>query len=739
MRMKNRRLALPALLFALGLLVVTLPVLLTRGRDLDTPTERPGSQAMTAADALLAPEREGAPSDAIDRAPSGTGDTASEPTETDARAASPLGDQAAASTGEPHFTIGGYVLADTGYPISGAEVEILPWEELVFERQGVALLSELRRDSESPHGAAAARARSGADGRFDVALESPGEYLVEVSAAGFARASEAPVRVDRREPQCELTFTLGAGLAIEGRVRDPRGSGISGAAVQLLERVPGGGRDYRTLRTTTAGDGAFSFAGLDARSYVLMAYPPAACAVVLPAVVPPAEGLELIAARGRSIDGQVVDATTGEPVSDALVTGLNPSCFGQATSDGGGRFRLELSGDDADIAIRHPDYVLWLERIRLTGGGAPPEVSAALEPGERVYGRVVRGGGEAIGGATVAMLQEAAFLSELPVSATDESGAFDVGPSDPAQPMLLLPRVPGLVPRDGLRFRDAGARDHEIAMVPAARLEGTLLGPNGSPISDASLRLRFDGHDRRLRKAQRWLRGDAEVWSDADGRFVFEDVIPLAGYALEIRHPDAAECRHAFAEFPPAPVEILLADSATLEGRIFAAGGSPPRAAVLLLDWPGSTPVVRRADNGLLEGGRRVLSASDGSYSIGNLPAGAVTLHVQAPPYVTESVALELRAGERNRRDIELRAGHTLKVVLLDGEERPCPAVEVRLHGLDTDAARRVRTGSGGEAVFIALPPDGYVVEAGGFAPDTIDLASRTAGTSTLRLVGSPP
>lgn len=99
-------------------------------------------------------------------------------------------------------------------------------------------------------------ARSDAQGRFLLTPRAAGSYYVRAEPATGAPAELGPLEVDERLGGAPLELHLGAGGAIEGRVRLADGGDPEGAIVGIT-RGDGG---ERTLRV--ASDGRFRFAGL---------------------------------------------------------------------------------------------------------------------------------------------------------------------------------------------------------------------------------------------------------------------------------------------------------------------------------------------------------------------------------------------------------------------------------------------------------------------------------------------
>lgn len=204
---------------------------------------------------------------------------------------------------------------------------------------------------------------TGPDGRYDLALDFPGCYLVHAGAAGYLGLFYPGVR-DPWEARCieveggrtidGIDFRLGPAGAIAGRVTDQRsGEPIAGAMVQAWpafrdstiippgepppgEPPPGGDPGYPEYwggTATTDRDGVYRIEGLVAGDYFVRAeaadhlgefYDDAQnveeatpVAVTPPDVV---SNIDFALGRGGCILGRVIAADTREPIAGAIVT-----------------------------------------------------------------------------------------------------------------------------------------------------------------------------------------------------------------------------------------------------------------------------------------------------------------------------------------------------------------------------------------------------------------------------------
>ena len=681
-----------------------------------------------------ADERAAASNEADDSTPTQTDTSPDDADSTDPESANTTA--TAESTDEPatekepkfEFLIEGQVFSDTGAALRGAQVRVIPFRRLMFSHQVLDLFGNLQEKEETADEPPAATAESDASGWFRAALPGPGRYLVEVTARNHTRAIEAPIKLSKGEPHSVLFFHLPPGRAIRGFLETEAGRRLSGVPVFLLEKLERGGRTYHPHRVTTGGAGDFAFEGLAARSYILMAKPMGSPGGIIRSIVAPEDDVIVTIPDGNELEAQVVDAQTREPIPGATVTALNPVSYDQIESDGQGSLALLLGGEDADVVIHHPDYVTFEQRIDFDS--AP--FTFAMQSGARLRGRVMRDDGSTVSGVQVCLMQDANFLSAIRTATTDQHGAFEIGPAQLSRPAVILPRVPGWVPELSTAVRSAGDSDVLVQLQPASKLVGQVIDSDGNPVIDAWVRLGFGSGDSLPARAVRWLRGEQEAWTDTNGVFRFDDVVPMPGYRLEVQHPDFADSFRDLGAFPDAPVMVRANGGTTLEGRVTDDQGEGIASALVFVQWPGGPPVQRNRRTQMFEGGVRALTGFDGKFFVGQLPAGPVTVYVQGPPYLEKQVKAMLSADEPNELQVTLIRGQDVRVRLFDEEGNP-EFGEVEVLSLGNFRRRRGRTDADGIAVFTSLPPGSYQVRTA-FATAQFSVSNDASGVRQIDL-----
>ncbi len=193
-----------------------------------------------------------------------------------------------------------------------------------------------------------------------------------------------------------LTFALGRGISIRGRVRDAIGKPIEG--VDIFASTVG---KSTSARAVTGEDGAFELKGLDSGDAVDLMFTKSGFLVHMRKVqTPVAELLEIQMSGTVSIRGRVLNAN-GEGAEKVMITAAtsvrteSPSETPQATTDESGAF--EMIG----LAAARYDFEAWLDMHR---AGAARDVDVEhvhdivirLQPMGTISGRVSGATGETI-------------------------------------------------------------------------------------------------------------------------------------------------------------------------------------------------------------------------------------------------------------------------------------------------------------------------------------------------------
>ncbi|MBE7499478.1 MAG: carboxypeptidase regulatory-like domain-containing protein [Verrucomicrobiales bacterium] len=232
------------------------------------------------------------------------------------------------------------------------------------------------------------RTASDADGRFEFTDLDPGSYVLSASATGRLPLPSQAVTLTEGGVAW-VSFALpGQGGSLAGIVRDAQGRTVPGAIVVVRASDPGHPYALRTpTRVTTGADGGYAVSGLPAGTYQISAMavdrggPTSAVASL------PNEGdsaaLDFVLPPGSPLSGQVVNATTGAAISNALVVvgALLPRERLHRTDASGGFSDSEAPAGTSRLVAWAPGFLPVVVSITTTPD-APTPVAIQLLPGD---------------------------------------------------------------------------------------------------------------------------------------------------------------------------------------------------------------------------------------------------------------------------------------------------------------------------------------------------------------------
>jgi protocatechuate 3,4-dioxygenase beta subunit len=216
----------------------------------------------------------------------------------------------------------GRVIGPEGQGVSGAFVRIRAGERV-----------EWRRTDKS--------------GRFQWGSASERVWSVQAYSPEYASSRETSARLRQ-----SVTLQLGEGGYIRGKIVDGNGEPVSGAELGVGAMVVDGPRPYgnRSIGRTTVDseDGRFEFGPLRPGDYELEAradgYASSSTETVAVRAGRRAGPVTVVLGRGGVVRGEVIDESTGEPLSNAAVSlydMTSPFRPRRTTTDKQGRFELE--------------------------------------------------------------------------------------------------------------------------------------------------------------------------------------------------------------------------------------------------------------------------------------------------------------------------------------------------------------------------------------------------------------
>lgn len=237
-------------------------------------------------------------------------------------------------------------------------------------------------------------ARTNDEGHYSVDTLASGDYIVVISANGYAPKLDDPydrtaLALRRGETRKFDAGLRRGGAAVTGIVRDLDGAAVVGAKVLLQRASPRGAyatRDAGILLTT---DDDGRFAGVASPGHLTVWAEAEGYAWSWQHVHAPSGSTELVLMPGSSITGTVTWHETGEPVHGARVTATEWGS-NAAVSDEHGRFALHgLEPGRLAVAATHPDgESMYTTSVTVDVAQRATDVAIQVTRGHTVHARV---------------------------------------------------------------------------------------------------------------------------------------------------------------------------------------------------------------------------------------------------------------------------------------------------------------------------------------------------------------
>ena len=357
----------------------------------------------------------------------------------------------------------GRVLDQSDNPVSGAKV----WSGQKFHRDRQETVSDTQ-------------------GRFSFHSVSGGETLFSVMATGLTPASKT---VNIQAGMDEVLFRLGAGSTIRAHVQDESGQPVADARVGLEGRPGEPAYDAYEFSSNTDTQGDFAWVSAPNQPmpfYIFHAGFEAKRGVRLS----PNQENTVTMHRSRQVQGQVIDATTEQPVTKFSLR------TGQASPDGAnlfgviryheptaadGKFSISIDEESDDAIAAYADgYADLIQRLPEAQNGVV-EVTLLLKPSAGVSGVVLAPDGNPAPGVSVAFAVNGRSSLQLTggrlrsfddysrATITDAEGHFQIS-SVPDEGTVAAAGEPGFGRAPLTEVRNSGT----VQLQAWGRIEGTL-------------------------------------------------------------------------------------------------------------------------------------------------------------------------------------------------------------------------------------------------------------------------
>jgi protocatechuate 3,4-dioxygenase beta subunit len=559
---------------------------------------------------------------------------------------------------------------------------------------------------------------AGSDGRFRLRDLPPGHHRATVLARGH---TQTPLDLETREgPEADLgDIALTRGLAIRGRIRDPKGDPIVGARVEVVSIDGRGG--YATALTD--GEGTFAVDGFgEGRCRLSLTARGVSRAVR--EVSAPSEPIDWLLEPTGAVTGEVVD-DSGRAVDSFHVTARSVGDVGQSWASlhakgRGGTFRIDgVPPGRYVLRVGTPDLADAVVSDVLVEGERTAEAGRIrLGPAGRVRGTVVDEGGRPVADAEVTTWSQRNYESgdlshRAPQAQTRSDGSFEIGGLNPGTVRIdVFHRRLGTAQASVEVDPGQGPATLRVSLVPGGRLEGHVRSHGkGLAAAVSAMSLSSFGRER------------PSVLTEEDGSFVFEN-LPAGEFHVEFR---------PVAQGPPSlpdrAVWVRKGETTKLEvdfreilvrGRVALAGASTDGLRVAFdvegrrTGWsmkagPGPQPMVSPI-------------APDGSYALLLSQPGPHTARIEnLDGTVLHNRSVAIPEVDEHRLDLEFSSRGLRGVLVDEGTQMPIANGEVSVARKNSsDFGSPTRSGKDGR---FELPLE----------PGTHMLLARAPGYTTAR------
>jgi protocatechuate 3,4-dioxygenase beta subunit len=506
----------------------------------------------------------------------------------------------------------------------------------VFELPDHEILGPERRDPLRPPLPAdppARRIETGEDGEFLVRGLAAGVFTIRATSPEGAEGRRT-VRLREGRPNPKITIFLrdrGGEEILVGRAVHADGRPFRGLVGSVPWTRPYQGA-CRVARTDEAG--RFRLHGLTVEPHALHFHVSGASRYTVgPIAVPSAGEIRVVVDAGVSARRvRVLDDADGAPVVGAEVTASGKAVISRERTDADGVAAI-LSAGRLRVTVRATGFAP--ARITLVEGG---DTEVRLRRRGTVRGRITRldDGRPAVGVRIRACwyYREVDHIRRDVRAVTDEKGCYELPEVGPGEVEILAHGgswvASGLreltsrgLPWPSVILRPGATVEHDLVVIPAARIEGVVRDAEGQAANEVEIRARGEHAEGGYRHRSRAQGGE-------DGAFELPDLCPGLPYRIVASAEDGLPVRLGPLVLEPGEtrrVELALPRSWWIEAEVVCAESGDPLARATL-SWSGS------------QVGRSAHSRASGRVRLGPLPWGPQSICVERTGYRTTSRTL---------------------------------------------------------------------------------------------------
>jgi protocatechuate 3,4-dioxygenase beta subunit len=469
-------------------------------------------------------------------------------------------------------------------------------------------------------------------------------YALVVKHPDYKLVEHGSVNVHATGEQEQPPIVLGAGVQVEGFVRDSLGAPIQDANVALGAFVLGAAdeKDPNTLHEKTDVGGHYAFKHVDHGVFILTAAAEGFGTVVLQNVRVNEEPLQqdLVLEVAQMIMGRVV-SITGEPVPKAMIAAyaLNQAqgrqSRSQVKSDDKGEFRIEdIPQGVYSIHAQAPGFDARNEPRIDTG---TMDLVIQLVPQPTITGHVLDSASGAPIAQFTALLRQVVPQAEPPMSIPEPdtkrefkvaNGEFKLSCRQPGQ-YIVQANAPGYAGCFSLPVTIAKGQnlfDVNVLMTRGGTIRGRVVDDQGNPVARASVTTRDhewtdDLFTQTLGDEMPAIATERTAKTKSDGTFQIEGLTP-SDYLLDVQHAEYSRTFQVPFRVNENQVtdagDVRLIRGGVVQGTVWSPQGTPLPGAVVEL--------VAQADPNGTPRNYSEKTDSQGHYVIKGVYPGAYTI-----------------------------------------------------------------------------------------------------------------
>jgi protocatechuate 3,4-dioxygenase beta subunit len=428
---------------------------------------------------------------------------------------------------------------------------------------------------------------SGPDGRFSVRVAPDTALFLNAAKRGLPAAKSEQLRVASGDRRTGVVLTIPSGLPVTGRVTDADGNPLSGIAVGAVQAEEGrSGMFFRSVMiggpvaeddaVRTGSDGTFTMR-LKEGSYDFNfrgeGYAPK---TVRGQSVTPSAPANVVATLEPSSDitGRILRGGTG--IEGVFVNAFGPGGSASAVTAPDGSFALTgLAAGSLRVMLRKDDDFIQ-EMRNLTAPSR--DVVIELPGGGRVTGRVV----DKESGKPLTSFQAGVSASRggggmmmvAPPSMRDfnnEDGSFTLENVPPGATSVVA-SAPGYASaRLNVTIEEGKTlSDVELSLDAGVRLTGKVTGPNGTPLSDVSVRIQPSPTGAFSSRS-----AESSAVTDTNGEYSLE-ALPAGEETIAFTHPSyVASRKQVTLKGRETKLDVQLSSGQRVTGIVVTEAGAP--------------------------------------------------------------------------------------------------------------------------------------------------------------------